>query len=228
VDFLSKMAEWGLTPTPKQLEQFHRYYFFLIEKNQVMNLTAITEESEVYTKHFLDSLSIFKAGVLSEQTLLDVGSGAGFPSIPLKIMFPGLRVTIVDALQKRITFLSELLSFLEISDVELVHGRIEEFERKNHFDIVSARAIAKLPMLCEFCLPFVKKGGLFISMKSIHYEEELRQSHQALSKLRGRLKDTISISLEAELTNILLVFEKTENSSPIYPRSFALMKKKPL
>lgn len=210
------------------LNQFEMYYEYLINQNEVMNLTTITQKDEVYLKHFYDSLWLTKVGSFENAKLLDVGSGAGFPSIPLKIINPTIKVTIVDALQKRIDFLSRLSEKLNISDNKLIHGRIEEFIMKNFFDYVTARAVARLNILTELCLPFVKVGGKFIAMKSINYEEELEEAKHAIEKLGGELQEVIEYPLADDLNHVLIIVKKVRNTTDFYPRSFSLIKKKPL
>lgn len=228
MEFRSRLAELGIDPTEKQLNQCEQYYEFLISKNKVMNLTTITEKEDVYVKHFLDSLMLVKVSTFKNKTILDVGSGAGFPSIPLKIFFPSLKVTIIDALQKRISFLQELLDLLNIDDVTLIHGRAEELKSKEAFDIVTARAIAKLSVLSELCIPFVKKDGLFIAMKSTTYQEELDEARHAI-RILGAVDDQFIVyPLTEELSHTLLVFKKIKPSPSIYPRNFGVIKKKPL
>ena len=218
----------GIHLSNTMLSQFELYFDYLIEQNNVMNLTAITEKNEVYTKHFIDSLWLSKMGDFSHKTLLDVGSGAGFPSLPLKIVYPELKVTIVDALQKRIDFLNRLSDKLSIFDNKLIHGRIEEFIMKNYFDFVTARAVARLNILTELCLPFVKIGGKFIAMKSINYQEELDEAKIAIQKLGGVIDQVIEYPLEPELNHVLIVIKKVRETSDNYPRAFGLIKKKPL
>jgi len=228
MEFRTWLEQLVMNPTEKQLIQFERYHDYLISKNQVMNLTTITEKEEVYLKHFVDSLHLVKVTSLENKSLLDVGSGAGFPSIPLKIMFPSLKVTIIDALQKRIKFLQELLVILEIKDVVLIHGRAEEFSSKQHFDIVTARAIAKLNVLSELCIPFVKIGGQFIAMKSTQFEDELDEARHAIRVLGAIDEKVIVYPISEEQSHVLLVFKKTKPSPFEYPRNFGLIKKKPL
>lgn len=213
--------------TDNQLNQFETYYQYLVDQNQVMNLTAITEKIDVYRKHFLDSLWLLKGMPEQAKTLLDVGSGAGFPSFPIKIVKPDKSIVIVDAQKKRIDFLSRLSDKIGI-DATLIHSRIEDYELKNHFDVVTARAVAKLPTLVEWCLPFVKVGGVFIAMKSIHYEEELAQSKNAISLLGGANVNVIPYDLDNETTHVLIIIEKVKETFLNYPRPLALMKKKPL
>ncbi|MGD9909960.1 MAG: 16S rRNA (guanine(527)-N(7))-methyltransferase RsmG [Candidatus Izemoplasmatales bacterium] len=228
MDFLKECANLGYPLSEKQIKKFEQYFSFLVEKNNVMNLTAITEKEEVYLKHFLDSIQLVLLGDLSNKSILDVGSGAGFPSIPLKIVCPTLQVTIIDALQKRITFLSQLVELLELEDVRLIHGRAEEFKELEQFDIVTSRAVARLQVLAELTVPFVKKGGVMVAMKSLHHTEELKLSESAISFLGAKLEKTIPYHLNEETILSLLVFKKVKPTPPGYPRNFGLIKKKPL
>jgi 16S rRNA (guanine527-N7)-methyltransferase len=218
----------GLKLTESMREQFETYYEFLIQQNSVMNLTAITNRDEVYLKHFFDSLCLLKVGSFKDKKLIDVGSGAGFPSLPLKIVDPSIKVTIIDALQKRIDFLLTLSEKLSIHDNALIHGRIEEHKKLNYYDIVTARAVARLNVLTELCLPFVKIGGLFIAMKSIHYIDELEEADNAIKKLGGKLKEIMVYPLNSELSHVLIIIEKISKTEDKYPRSYGLIKKKPL
>lgn len=218
----------------KQKKQFGQYYQLLVEWNERMNLTGITEEREVYEKHFYDSLtgsslSAFKA----EGTLIDVGSGAGFPSLPLKICFPGLQVTIVDSLKKRIGFLEEIVSELGLEGVTLIHDRAEQLARqkayRDQFDAASARAVAKLPVLLELCLPFVKPGGVFIAWKGASGEEELHEAKSALVKLEAEAVAPKKMKLpEEQSERVLLTFEKKKKTPKAYPRKPGTPAKNPL
>jgi 16S rRNA (guanine527-N7)-methyltransferase len=228
MELVTWLSECGVEVTKKQLKQFELYYDFLISKNQVMNLTTITDKDEVYHKHFIDSLFLMKVINFKKQKFLDVGSGAGFPSIPLKIIFPEIEVTIIDSLQKRITFLEELVRLLELDHVRLIHGRIEEFKEKESFDVVSARALARLNLLVEFCIPFVKTNGYFIAMKSLHYEEELKEAKKAIELLGGAMCEPYIYDLSNELTHVLIPIKKIHSSEIKYPRNFGSMKKRPL
>lgn len=226
IRFTKMLEELGLQITEKQYKQFEIYYQTLIEWNQKMNLTAITEQDDVYIKHFYDSLCIVKTMDFNSQTLLDVGSGAGFPSIPLKIMYPDLDITIIDALQKRITFLTELTKKLDV-EAQLIHGRAEEFERKHCYDVVTARAVANLQMLSELCIPFVKIGGTFIALKGSKHEAELSNSIHAIKTLGGQYKTTIEYEVEGQNRGLIIV-EKKEKTKKEYPRIFSKIKKNPL
>ena len=212
--------------------KFEDYYKKLVEVNEVMNLTSITEHEEVYNKHFLDSLSLALYLDLSkEQTLLDVGSGAGFPSIPLAIVSNNIKVTIIDALNKRINFLNDLSKELKLDNVLSLHIRAEEYakEKRNSFDVVTARAVARLNVLTELCLPLVKVGGVFLAMKASDSEEELNEAKNAITILGGKLEKIINFELpDGAGSRTLIVIKKVSNTKEKYPRAFARIKERPL
>lgn len=218
--------------TSRQLEQFDTYYEYLIQENQKMNLTAIVEKEEVYIKHFYDSLLLSKELDFNRaMTICDIGSGAGFPSIPLKIMYPDLKVTIIEPTQKRIHFLERLLSKLEINDVNLLAKRAEDVAQdfNNTFDIVTARAVARLNILSELCLPFVKVDGYFVAMKGQQFEEEVQEAKQALSILGGKINNIHSYMLPNDIgKRAILLIQKEKKHPDKYPRHFSQIKKKPL
>lgn len=220
------LEEFDIKLNSKQMKQFETYYEMLVSWNEKMNLTAITERNEVYLKHFFDSISFIRAHVPTNETLLDVGSGAGFPSIPLKILYPDLKVTIIDSLNKRITFLRALTEKLDI-DVELIHGRAEELTRKNTFDIVTARAVANLRMLGELCIPFVKKDGYFICMKGPKYIEEVESSKNMLDKLNAKIDGIVNYQI-TDSNRTILIIRKLQKSKDKYPRKFSKIKSNPL
>ncbi len=224
--FESLLQDLNIALSEKQWNQFNRYYELLVEWNAKINLTTLTEMNDVFMKHFYDSLCLVKAIDLSTQSILDVGSGAGFPSIPLKIVFPDLKITIIDALNKRIKFLELLTNELGIQ-AYLVHGRAEEFERKNSFDIVTARAVANLRVLSELCIPFVKLGGVFIALKGPKYIEELSESQNAIKELGGIHLETKQYQV-VDQERSLLIISKVEKTQKKYPRIFAQIKKNPL
>lgn len=207
---------------------FERYYEFLIQENKKYNLTAITNKEEVYYKHFYDSLTLIKTNLIKEGvSLCDIGSGAGFPGIPLKIIFPNLELTIVESQTKKTEFLKKLVKHLEIEKVEVINERAEEYAHKKYFDIVTARAVADLTILNELCLPLVKKNGYFIAMKG-NYKEELEKSLNGINILGGKLLNVISFDLPKAMGKRNLIIIKKEKMVKGYPRIFSQIKKKPL
>lgn len=227
VSFMKQLEDNGIHLNNLQLAQFERYFELLVEWNEKMNLTSITQREEVYEKHFLDSLSVARFIENKDMTLLDVGSGAGFPSIPLKIAFPELRVTIVDATLKRTLFLKHLIDTLELSNVDIHHQRIEDFPFKGHYDVVTARAVAALPTLLEWCTPFVKPKGCFIAMKGPKADEEVQSAKRAIRVLGVELSQIHSYSV-SDSYRALLIFLKIATTPKEYPRAMAKMKKNPL
>lgn len=233
-EFVAVLKENGVTLNDRQLQQFDIYYRELIEWNEKMNLTGITEREAVYEKHFFDSLSLsFFTNLNEVKSIADIGSGAGFPSIPLKIVFPHLKVVIVDSLNKRITFLKHLCDKLGLEQVECVHGRAEDIARneqyRDAFDLVTARAVARLNVLCEFCLPFVKVDGQFASMKGSSMKEELVEAKFALKELKGKLISEHHLLLPKEKSERYIVcIKKTFNTPKKYPRKAGTPLKQPL
>lgn len=234
--FADRLAASGipLTDLETQLEQLETYYRLLVEWNEKMNLTGITERSAVYEKHFYDSLTLAEAVDLrSAVSLADIGSGAGFPSLPVKIVFPHMRITIVDALAKRIRFLEAVVSALDLKDVICLHGRAEEVGRKpehrDRYDVVTARAVARLAALNELCLPFAKTGGCFVAMKGSEIAEELEESRYSTKQLNGALRDTIHLTLPDEgSARHLVVIAKQGPTPKAYPRKAGVPLKQPL
>lgn len=224
----------GITLTNEQLEQFSIYYNALIEWNKKMNLTGITEKEEVYEKHFYDSISAHVAVNFNKiERLCDVGAGAGFPSIPLKICFPHLHVSIVDSLKKRITFLEHLTSELQLKNVALYHDRAETFGRKREiresFDLVTARAVARLSVLSELCLPLVKKNGVFLVMKGPKVSEEIAEGENAVNILGGHIMKTVQTELPFERSERnMLIIKKIKPTPKKYPRKPGTPNKEPL
>lgn len=218
----------------KQLEQFQIFYDYMIEMNQVMNLTSITEEDEVILKHFYDSMSVVKYyDFESGEHVIDVGTGAGFPGIPLAILLPKIQFTLMDSLNKRITFLKNVVEKCGLKNVECIHSRAEELakdeEYREKYDICVSRAVANLSVLLEYCIPFIKKGGKFISYKSISSEEELTDSKNAQNKLCCKLKNNISFELpDTDNKRNFLIFEKFDHTASKYPRNNGIPRKKPL
>lgn len=220
--------------TEQQLEQFKTYYEMLIEKNKVMNLTAITEKDEVIDKHFIDSISLNKAvDTTKPLKILDLGTGAGFPGIPLKIAYPNLKITLLDSLNKRIKFLQEVIEELGLQEIEGIHGRAEDFAKqqgyREQYDLCVSRAVANLATLSEYCLPYVKEGGCFISYKSGAVEEEVNQSKEAITELGGRIKEVIAFTLpKTDIERTFVVIEKVKKTPKKYPRKAGLPSKEPL
>lgn len=208
-----------------------RYAELLTEKNKVMNLTAITEPTDIATLHFLDSAALLTAVDFSGKTVADVGTGAGFPGVPLRIVEPSIRLTLLDSLNKRIDFLKEVCEELGLSDVTCVHGRAEEFaaNHREEFDIVTSRAVAALPMLAELCLPLVKVGGVFLAMKSVDSDAELSAAQRALETLGGQVKTVKDYLIPGtDVCHRVIVVKKIEKTPKKYPRMFAKIKKNPL
>jgi len=230
--FKKDLDELHILLSDAQFDQFFTYYEMLIEKNKVMNLTAITKFDEVIKKHFIDSLSLVKVFDLSgELSLLDVGTGAGFPGIPLKIAFPHLRVTLLDSLQKRVGFLNEVIEELSLDNVEALHGRAEDFAKpgllRECFDLCVSRAVANLSTLSEYCLPYVKVGGSFISYKTDAGETE--QAKHAIEILGGDLREQKAFTLpDSDIHRNLIVIEKCRPTPNQYPRKAGTANKKPL
>lgn len=235
-EFFEALAKQGVELNETQKEQFATYFHELVETNKVMNLTSIAEEDQVYLKHFYDSivLGFVDDKLLHEElTLCDVGSGAGFPSLPLKIINPKLHVTIVDSLNKRIKFLDSLVEKLGLDSVSLVHGRAEEVGKnpqfRESFDVVTARAVAAMNVLTEFCLPLVKVDGQFVAMKSEKAPEELKTAQYAIETLGGEIKHQESVELpnDAGIRNFIFV-KKIAKTPKKYPRKPGTPAKKPL
>ncbi len=208
-----------------------RYWELLAEKNKVMNLTAITDPAEAARLHFLDSAALLALADLRGKTVVDVGTGAGFPGLPLKILEPSIQLTLLDAQRKRVDFLREVCGELGLEDVDCVHGRAEEFAQQHRetFDLAVSRAVAALPVLAELCLPLVKTGGQFLAMKSVDSNEELNASERAAGVLGGRLEKPLDYVISG--TNIprrLVILTKIEETPKKYPRTFAKIKKNPL
>ena len=230
--FLKGLEELHIQLTEEQVQQFIKYYEMLVEKNKVMNLTAITEFDEVIEKHFLDSLSLIKVHDLKKDiSVLDMGTGAGFPGIPLKIAFPELKVTLADSLNKRILFLQEVIDELHLEKIEAVHARAEELGKnkayREMYDLVVSRAVANLSSLEEYCVPFVKIGGNFISYKSGEIEEEVANAKNATFLLGGKVKDVYKFDLYEQKRSFVII-EKVKGTPKTYPRKAGTPTKTPL
>ena len=234
-EFILAVKNAGITLTKHQIQQFEDYFNMLIATNEHVNLTAITEKNDVYLKHFYDSLTIsFYEQYLqtAEKTLIDIGTGAGFPSLPLKIVFPQLKITMVDSLQKRINFLQEVVTTLDLSGVEIIHGRAEDIGQnlryREAFDYATARAVARTSVLAEYTLPFVKKGGKFIVMKGAAAQQELADGKQALATLGGVLHDEFEFSLPNGDVRYIQIVNKNKKTPKQYPRQAGTPSKKPI
>lgn len=235
-EFKQALMEHGIELTDQQMQQFETYYEFLVQANQYVNLTAITAKKDVYLKHFYDSLLpvIELQELRNDVTLCDVGAGAGFPSIPMKIVFPQIKVTIVDSLNKRIKFLEELVSRLDLQDVSLHHARAEEFAGKKSkfresFDYVTARAVARMTVLTELCLPLVKIGGKFIALKAQKTKEELGDATKAIQALGGKLiaDEETALPITHDERH-LVVIEKVKATPKQYPRKAGTPNRNPI
>lgn len=230
-----ELMDIDISLTNKQMDQFFKYYEMMIDWNERVNLTAITEMEEVVTKHFVDSLTLNKIVLDMEEkdyNLIDVGTGAGFPGIPLKIVFPKIKVTLVDSLNKRVKFLNEVISTLELENIISIHGRAEDLGHNNvsreTYDICVSRAVANLATLSEYCLPFVKPGGSFISYKSGKIEVEMNASKGAIKKLSGEVDDIITFKLPNADERSLIKIKKVDKLNNKYPRQAGMPGKQPL
>lgn len=231
--FIKDCSEMGIDLSEEQTRRFEEYYKILKEWNSFMNLTAITEHGDVLKKHFLDSLSLIKAADLKGGgRLLDVGTGAGFPGIPLKIVFPQLQITLLDSLGKRVKFLNHVVDKLELKQIEAVHGRAEDFARdpfyRESFDYVVSRAVANLSSLSEYCIPYVNIGGSFISYKSGNVEEELLNAENAISILGGKTENVIRFTLADTEERTLICIKKVRSTAKKYPRKAGIPSREPL
>lgn len=230
------LNEFGIELTAEMEEQFLLYYNMLIEWNSFMNLTAITDFDEVLKKHFTDSVSLIRAiPDLAEKRfkVIDVGTGAGFPGIPLKIVFPNISVVLLDSLNKRVNFLNEVISKLQLTDITAMHGRAEDFaqnkEYRESFDLCVSRAVANLATLSEYCLPFVKKNGRFISYKSEKVSEEFEISGKAISVLGGEYENQVTFELpDSDIYRNLFIIKKKSATPGKYPRKAGLPSKEPI
>lgn len=230
----SKAEQLGIRLSEKQLEQFQCYYERLIEKNKVMNLTAITEYEEVVDKHFIDSILLGSVkGLSGKKRVIDVGTGAGFPGIPLKIVYPELEITLLDSLNKRVKFLDEVIEELGLTGIQAVHSRAEDLAQdaayRQQYDICVSRAVANLATLSEYCIPFVKQGGYFISYKSTQIEEELKQAKKAVQVLGGTLEQVETVQIPGTtIERQFVMIRKTGTTPKKFPRKAGTASKTPI
>ena len=232
--FYSLLDQQNINLTDQQKFQFERYFELLVEWNEKINLTAITEKEEVYLKHFYDSIAPILQGLIANQEikLLDIGAGAGFPSLPMKILYPQLDVTIIDSLNKRINFLQLLAEELDLEGVHFYHGRAEDFAQDKHFraqfDIVTARAVARMQVLSELTIPYLKVGGKLLALKASNAPEELTEAKNALNLLFSKVEDNISYTLPNGDPRYITIVEKKKETPNKYPRKAGMPNKRPL
>ena len=226
------IENFGLEATEEKLQNLKKYREILVEWNKVMNLTGIEEEREVYIKHFLDSISAVTNNYINDDiSLIDVGTGAGFPGMPLKICLDNLKLTLLDSLNKRIIFLQTVINELELKNIQAIHGRAEEFVSKEReaYDIVTSRAVARLNVLLEYMLPFVKVGGRCICMKSFEIEEELKEAKKAIEILGGEIEKIDEITLpNTDIKRKIVIIKKVKNTPSKYPRKAGTPAKEPI
>ena len=231
---LAGAEELGINLSSQQIEQLLEYKNIVIEVNQSMNLTSITDDREFIIKHYLDSFTIDKAIDFTKvYKVLDMGTGAGFPGVPLKILYPEISFVLADSLNKRIQFLSETTQKIGLENIHCVHGRAEELgqntEYREAFDVVVSRAVANLTVLAEYCIPFVKNNGIFLCLKGPNYEEELRESKKALKVLGGELKEIVEVKLPfSDITHYILVIKKVKQTPTKFPRKPGKPTKSPI
>ena len=233
-EFYTHLADLGFPLTDRQKEQYERYFELLVEWNEKINLTAITEKDEVYLKHFYDSIAPILQGLIENQPirLLDIGAGAGFPSLPMKILFPELDVTIIDSLNKRINFLHLLAEELGLSGVHFYHGRAEDFAQdkafRAQFDLVTARAVARMQVLSELTIPYLKVGGRLLALKASNAPEELEEAKNALNLLFSNVEDNLQYELPNGDPRYITLVEKKKETPNKYPRKAGMPNKRPL
>ena len=229
-DFIKLLENKGIVLNNKQIKQFESYYKILVDWNEKMNLTAITDEEGVYLKHFYDSVTIAFDFKFNNQSIVDVGAGAGFPSIPLKIIYPDLKITIVDSLTKRITFLNHLFKELALTDCKAISVRAEDYAKDNreNCDIVMARAVARLNILDELCLPLVKVGGYFLALKGLKADEELQEAKRGIDILGGSVEEIVDFTLTNNDHRSNIIIKKVKTTPNKFPRMFSKIKKQPL
>lgn len=232
--FINSMAQYNIILTEKQVNQFLKFYEMLIEKNKVMNLTGITDFKEVLIKHFLDSISLVKGKDITKgMKIMDMGTGAGFPGIPLKIAFPDCNIVLLDSLNKRVNFLNEVIDELKLENIKAIHGRAEDYGKdpnyREQFDLCVSRAVAHLATLTEYCMPYVKMNGYFIPYKSGDIDDELHESMNAIKILGGNLVKKVCFTLpETDIERSLLIIKKVKGTSKKYPRPAGKPAKEPI
>lgn len=230
LEFINKLKEKGIVLNKQQIQQFKQYFEILVEWNEKMNLTAITDEEGVYLKHFYDSLTIAFDFDFKDQSIVDVGAGAGFPSVPLKIVYPDLKITIVDSLTKRITFLNHLFKELGLQNCKAISARAEDYAKDNRqkANIVMARAVARLNILDELCLPLVGVDGYFLALKGLKAKEELDEAKKGIEMLGGKVEKVIDFTLTNDDHRSNIIIKKVKDTPAKYPRMFGKIKKQPL
>lgn len=230
-EFYDTVAERGLVLTDGQKQQFHRFFELLVEWNERMNLTGITEENEVYAKHFFDSLDPFLELPMAEfKNACDVGTGAGFPGIPLAIAYPNIKFDLIDSLNKRIDFLNFCAQDLGLKNTTAIHVRAEDFaaKKRENFDLVTSRAVARLNILAELCAPLIRSGGMLVTLKGPAGHEELIEAKQGPSRLGLEHKKSLEVDIEGIGKRVNLYFDKVQSTPKKYPRVFGQIKNKPL
>lgn len=232
--FLNLLSAFELSLNQMQIDKFMKYYELLIEWNQYINLTAITEFDEVCLKHFIDSLSLSKVvDCTKDDTIIDIGTGAGFPGIPLKIVFPNLKITLLDSLGKRVKFLNEIIEKLSLEKIEAIHGRAEDYAKselyREKYDICVSRAVSNLSVLSEYCIPYVKVNGFFISYKSEKVSEEIKTAQRAVKVLGGKIYHQEEFILpNSDIYRNLIMIQKLEHTPQKYPRKAGIPSKEPI
>ncbi len=233
-DLATQLKAFGISVTDQQLDDFQLFYEMLIETNKYLNLTAITDPHEVAVKHIVDSLSCYDESIFKQgSTILDLGTGAGFPGIPLAIYNRSLKITLFDSLQKRLRFLQDVIDKLQLENVHVLHGRAEDCAHqasyREAFDLVTSRAVARLPILAEWCLPYVKPNGYFISLKGAAYEEEIKEGEVGIQMLGGKVVEVRPVKLPTlDDKRAVLYIRKEKTTKKMYPRKPKEIKEKPL
>jgi 16S rRNA (guanine527-N7)-methyltransferase len=234
-DLMIQYAEkFKINIDEEKLDKFKKYKALIKEWNEKINLTAITDEDDIIKKHFIDSISVLESNVIKNgMKIIDIGTGAGFPGIPLKIILPDSKILLVDSLNKRVNFLNEVIRMLELHGIEAIHGRAEEVAKKpeyrEKFNIVVSRAVANMTVLSEYCIPFAKIGGYFIAMKGPSSENEIEESKHAISILGGKIKNVVETRmLQSDMNHRLVIVEKVKSTMNKYPRNYGQIEKKPL